>query len=85
MFLGVLLLQVYDKFAELVAVKVSALKVGDGSYPETTHGPLITPAGIEKVGSDLLNIFSHTFLVFSCFQFVFSGMKPILLSCQDVQ
>eukprot|EP00878_Enallax_costatus_P010162 GHUV01010608.1.p1 GENE.GHUV01010608.1~~GHUV01010608.1.p1 ORF type:complete len:425 (+),score=122.60 GHUV01010608.1:632-1906(+) len=43
--------EVYDKFAELVAAKVSALKVGDGSDPNTTHGPLITPAGVEKVTS----------------------------------
>lgn len=42
-------LQVYDAFAELVAAKVSALRVGDGLSPDTTHGPLITPAGVEKV------------------------------------
>jgi hypothetical protein len=44
-----LLLQVYDAFAELVTAKVSALRVGDGMAPDTTHGPLITPAGVEKV------------------------------------
>lgn len=48
--MDVYLLQVYDKLAELVAAKVSALKVGDGSDPNTTHGPLISPAGVEKVG-----------------------------------
>lgn len=42
-------LQVYDAFAELVAAKVSALRVGDGLSADTTHGPLITPAGVEKV------------------------------------
>jgi succinate-semialdehyde dehydrogenase/glutarate-semialdehyde dehydrogenase len=45
------LLQVYDAFAELVSAKVSALRVGDGMAPDTTHGPLITPAGVEKVGA----------------------------------
>lgn len=41
--------QVYDAFAELVAAKVNALHVGDGMAADTTHGPLITPAGVEKV------------------------------------
>lgn len=41
--------QVYDAFADLVASKVAALRVGDGLSPDTTHGPLITPAGVEKV------------------------------------
>eukprot|EP00879_Flechtneria_rotunda_P002344 GHRR01002539.1.p1 GENE.GHRR01002539.1~~GHRR01002539.1.p1 ORF type:complete len:546 (+),score=169.25 GHRR01002539.1:2001-3638(+) len=41
--------KVYDKFAELVAAKVGALKLGDGMTPDTTHGPLITPAGVDKV------------------------------------
>lgn len=41
--------QVYDAFAELVAAKVNALHVGDGMSADTTHGPLITPAGVEKV------------------------------------
>lgn len=39
----------YDAFAELVAAKVNALHVGDGMAADTTHGPLITPAGVEKV------------------------------------
>jgi acyl-CoA reductase-like NAD-dependent aldehyde dehydrogenase len=51
-----LLLQAYDAFAELVSAKVSALRVGDGMAPETTHGPLITPAGVEKVGVATRNI-----------------------------
>jgi acyl-CoA reductase-like NAD-dependent aldehyde dehydrogenase len=50
------LLQAYDAFAELVSAKVSALRVGDGMAPETTHGPLITPAGVEKVGVATRNI-----------------------------
>ncbi|WIA28425.1 hypothetical protein OEZ86_010970 [Tetradesmus obliquus] len=41
--------QVYDKFAELVAARVAALRVGDGAAADTTHGPLISPAGVEKV------------------------------------
>jgi succinate-semialdehyde dehydrogenase/glutarate-semialdehyde dehydrogenase len=47
--LYLVLLQVYDAFAELVSAKVSALRVGDGMSADTTHGPLITPAGVEKV------------------------------------
>jgi acyl-CoA reductase-like NAD-dependent aldehyde dehydrogenase len=43
------LVQVYDAFAELVAAKVNELRVGDGMAADTTHGPLITPAGVEKV------------------------------------
>jgi succinate-semialdehyde dehydrogenase/glutarate-semialdehyde dehydrogenase len=43
---------VYDQFAELVAARVAALKVGDGAAADTTHGPLISPAGVEKVSSD---------------------------------
>lgn len=40
--------QIYDQFAEIVAAKVAALKMGDGAAPDTTHGPLITPAGVDK-------------------------------------
>lgn len=45
--------QVYDQFAELVAARVAALKLGDGAAADTTHGPLISPAGVEKVGAAL--------------------------------
>lgn len=47
-------IQVYDAFADLVAAKVAALRVGDGLSSDTTHGPLITPAGVEKVSRDTL-------------------------------
>jgi succinate-semialdehyde dehydrogenase/glutarate-semialdehyde dehydrogenase len=40
---------VYDQFADIVAAKVAALKVGDGLASDTTTGPLITEAGVEKV------------------------------------
>jgi hypothetical protein len=60
-----LFLQVYDKFAELVAARVSALKVGDGAAADTTHGPLISPAGVEKVGDEM--VFNCSFLCSSSF------------------
>eukprot|EP00882_Tetradesmus_deserticola_P002436 GHRQ01002597.1.p1 GENE.GHRQ01002597.1~~GHRQ01002597.1.p1 ORF type:complete len:425 (+),score=192.10 GHRQ01002597.1:205-1479(+) len=41
--------QVYDQFAEMVAARVAALKLGDGAAAGTTHGPLISPAGVDKV------------------------------------
>jgi succinate-semialdehyde dehydrogenase/glutarate-semialdehyde dehydrogenase len=40
---------VYDQFADLVAARVAALKVGDGLAEGTTLGPLISPAGVDKV------------------------------------
>lgn len=41
--------RVHDRFVELVADRVRALKVGDGSDPATDVGPLINRAGFEKV------------------------------------
>jgi acyl-CoA reductase-like NAD-dependent aldehyde dehydrogenase len=38
-------LKVYDEFAQRVAAIVAGLRVGDGFAPDTTHGPLINPAG----------------------------------------
>lgn len=40
---------IYDEFADLVKEGVAKLKVGDGLDPATTHGPLISPSGLEKV------------------------------------
>jgi len=40
---------VYDKFAELLAEKMRGLKLGDGSQPGVTQGPLINQAAVEKV------------------------------------
>ena len=44
---------VFDKFAEKLAVKVAALKVGDGTADGITQGPLIDRAAIEKVESHI--------------------------------
>ncbi|MBC8050474.1 MAG: NAD-dependent succinate-semialdehyde dehydrogenase [Chitinophagales bacterium] len=40
---------VYDAFAEKLAAKVAAMKVGDGREAGVTQGPLITGAAVEKV------------------------------------
>ena len=42
---------VFDKFAEKLAAKVAALKVGDGTQSGVTQGPLIDMAAIEKIES----------------------------------
>ena len=40
---------VYDKFAEKLAVEVKKLKVGNGTEPGVTTGPLINKAAVDKV------------------------------------
>jgi succinate-semialdehyde dehydrogenase/glutarate-semialdehyde dehydrogenase len=40
---------VYDKFAEKLAAEVKKLKVGNGTEPGVTTGPLINKAAIDKV------------------------------------
>ncbi len=40
---------VYDAFAEKLAAKVQALKVGDGTEEGVTQGPLINEAAVKKV------------------------------------
>ncbi len=40
---------VYDQFVEKLAVKVAAMKVGDGTEDGVVQGPLINEAAIEKV------------------------------------
>jgi succinate-semialdehyde dehydrogenase/glutarate-semialdehyde dehydrogenase len=42
---------VYDVFAEKLAAKAAALKVGDGFEPGVAAGPLINAAAVEKVES----------------------------------
>jgi succinate-semialdehyde dehydrogenase/glutarate-semialdehyde dehydrogenase len=42
---------VFDKFAEKLAAKVAALKVGDGTQSGVTQGPLIDMAAVEKIES----------------------------------
>jgi succinate-semialdehyde dehydrogenase / glutarate-semialdehyde dehydrogenase len=42
---------VFDAFAEKLAAKVSALKVGNGTADGVTQGPLIDEAAIEKIES----------------------------------
>ena len=39
---------IYDDFAQIVAEKIAALKVGDGFEEGITQGPLINQAAIEK-------------------------------------
>lgn len=41
--------KVYDEFSKRVAGIVSGLRVGDGFSPDTTHGPLINKAAVDKV------------------------------------
>lgn len=40
---------VYEEFVAKLAAQVQQLRVGDGFAPETTTGPLIEPAALEKV------------------------------------
>jgi succinate-semialdehyde dehydrogenase/glutarate-semialdehyde dehydrogenase len=40
--------KVYDAFAEKLAAKAKALKVGDGTAEGVTQGPLINPAAVKK-------------------------------------
>jgi succinate-semialdehyde dehydrogenase / glutarate-semialdehyde dehydrogenase len=49
---------VFDAFAAKLAVKVSALKVGDGTAEGVTQGPLIDMAAIEKIESHIADAIS---------------------------
>ena len=44
---------IFDTFATKLSAKVSQLKVGEGTLAETTQGPLIDEAAIEKVESHI--------------------------------
>ena len=49
---------VYDSFAQKLAQKVSALRVGPGDQPGVQIGPLIEPAALEKVKNHVQNAVS---------------------------
>ena len=49
---------VYDAFAEKLAAKVAQFKVGAGTEPGVTIGPLIEPAAIEKVEAHIADALS---------------------------
>ncbi|USP76837.1 hypothetical protein yc1106_04111 [Curvularia clavata] len=40
---------IFEKFEKMLLEAVSNIRVGHGSHPETTMGPLTTPRGIEKL------------------------------------
>ena len=40
---------IHDAFVEALSREIAKLRVGDGRDPETTQGPLITQAGVDKV------------------------------------
>jgi succinate-semialdehyde dehydrogenase/glutarate-semialdehyde dehydrogenase len=46
---------VYDAFAEKLAARVRALKVGPGTEPGVTQGPLIDPSAVAKVEEHVLD------------------------------
>ncbi len=50
---------VYDAFAEKLAEKTRALKVGDGAEDGVTTGPLINEAAIAKVENHIADAVSH--------------------------
>lgn len=49
---------IYDEFAAKFVEKVSALRIGDGSQPDVTMGPLVDLAGVEKVESHIADAVS---------------------------
>ena len=44
---------IHDEFVERLSREVAKLRVGDGRDPETTQGPLISQAAVEKVESHI--------------------------------
>jgi succinate-semialdehyde dehydrogenase/glutarate-semialdehyde dehydrogenase len=56
---------VHDAFAERLARAVSALRVGPGSAPGVTTGPLINGVAVEKVRAHLDDAFSHGAALFA--------------------
>jgi succinate-semialdehyde dehydrogenase / glutarate-semialdehyde dehydrogenase len=50
---------VYDAFAEKLTAKVKALKVGPGTEPGVTQGPLIDNAALAKVEDHVSDALSH--------------------------
>jgi len=51
--------RVYDAFAQKLAQRVSALKVGPGTEPGVTQGPLINQEALEKVQSHVADAVDH--------------------------
>ncbi|TPE52518.1 NAD-dependent succinate-semialdehyde dehydrogenase [Amaricoccus solimangrovi] len=49
---------VYDAFAEKLAARAAAMKVGDGFEPGVTAGPLITPKAVDKVEAHIADALS---------------------------
>ncbi|MFB9127356.1 NADP-dependent succinate-semialdehyde dehydrogenase [Paraburkholderia dipogonis] len=49
---------VYDQFAEKLAAAVSRLKVGRGTEPDVTQGPLINEAAVQKVEAHIADALS---------------------------
>jgi len=50
---------VYDAFAAKLAAKVAQFKVGAGTEPGVTIGPLIEPAAIDKVEAHIADALAH--------------------------
>ncbi|MEX1081646.1 MAG: NAD-dependent succinate-semialdehyde dehydrogenase [Halofilum sp. (in: g-proteobacteria)] len=50
---------VYDEFAERLATKVAAMKVGDGFAEGVTQGPLINEDALSKVEEHIADALSH--------------------------
>ena len=50
---------VYDEFARKLAVKIKALKVGDGLEEGTDIGPMIDEKGMEKVQDHIADALEH--------------------------
>ena len=50
---------VYDAFAAKLAARVAQFKVGAGTEPGVTIGPLIEPAAIEKVEAHIADALAH--------------------------
>jgi succinate-semialdehyde dehydrogenase / glutarate-semialdehyde dehydrogenase len=72
---------VYDKFAEMLTEKVAAYRCGNGLDPQTTMGPLINRAGVEKVS--FLSLSPHLTLCLSlsvCVSLSPSGPPSLSLS-----
>ncbi|MCB1720222.1 MAG: NAD-dependent succinate-semialdehyde dehydrogenase, partial [Alphaproteobacteria bacterium] len=51
--------EIYDEFAGKLAVKIKALKVGDGLEEDTEIGPMIDEKGMEKVQDHIADALEH--------------------------
>jgi succinate-semialdehyde dehydrogenase/glutarate-semialdehyde dehydrogenase len=50
---------VYNEFAEMLIQRVTALKIGHGMDKMTTMGPVTTPAGLDKIASQIEDAKMH--------------------------